>query len=95
MVCGVIIERYLGTCTVVSALQRSPGVLFEHDNGKNYRAKNQLTPFFRARGYPYAREMDQWLILSFDHKIIRFVLHPVRCLAIVRLQCNVSLLIDL
>jgi DNA-directed RNA polymerase subunit beta len=47
---------------VVSQLHRSPGVYFEHDNGKNHSANKLL---YSARIIPYR---GSWLDLEFDGK---------------------------
>ncbi len=52
---------------IVSQLQRSPGILFEHDGGKSHVSKKVL---YSARIIP-AR--GSWLDFEFDHKDILYV----------------------
>ena len=56
---------------VVSQMHRSPGVFFDHDNGKTHSSGKLL---FGARVIPYR---GSWLDIEFDHKDI---LHCRICL---------------
>ncbi len=52
---------------VVSQLHRSPGVFFDHDNGKTHSSGKKL---FSARVIPYR---GSWLDFEFDHKDLIYV----------------------
>ncbi len=52
---------------VVSQLHRSPGVFFNHDNGKTHSSRKLL---YSARVIPYR---GSWLDFEFDHKDILYV----------------------
>ncbi len=52
---------------VVSQLHRSPGVFFDHDNGKTHSSGKKL---FSARVIPYR---GSWLDFEFDHKDFLYV----------------------
>jgi DNA-directed RNA polymerase subunit beta len=52
---------------VVSQLQRSPGVFFDHDHGKTHSSGKIL---FFGRVIPYR---GSWLDFEFDHKDILYV----------------------
>ncbi len=79
---------------VVAQLHRSPGVYFEHDNGKNHSASKLL---YSARIIPYR---GSWLDLEFDGKdLIYFRIDKRRkmnvTLLLKALNCDHSQILDL